>query len=150
MLLPSPVNSIHRDMTRAYFDNRLQSQDFPWEIQYILHLIMDILPSPATCWWQREQRQNYFLGNSISTIDTQIHGSTCEKKYFLSPPKDIHAYFISVIELQFWVNEGRKKTEKELAVLAVYSHHTLWAFLSSLMVQVSFITSLHTNDILLV
>ena len=58
-------------------------------------------------------------------MDTQIHGSTCEKKYFLSPLKDIHAYFISVIELQFWVNEGRKKTEKELAVLAVYSHHTL-------------------------
>ena len=61
----------------------------------ILYLIIDILPARATCWWQREQRQNYFLGNSISYIymDTQIHGSTCVTRYFLSPLEDIHAYF---------------------------------------------------------
>ena len=38
---------------------------------------------------------------------------------------------ISVIELQFWVNEGSPphqiqiEEDKKLAVLAVYSHHTL-------------------------
>ena len=65
-------------------------------------------------------------------MDTQIHGSTCVKRYFLSPLEDIHAYFnLSVIELQFWVNEGSPthqiqiEEDKKLAALAVYSHHTL-------------------------
>ena len=127
----------------------------------ILYLIIDILPARATCWWQREQRQNYFLGNSISYIymDTQIHGSTCVKRYFLSPLEDIHAYFNMTspwLSCNFGSMKGahhtkfKLKKKKKLAVLAAYSHHTLWAFLSSLIVQVSFITSLHTSEILLV
>ena len=129
MLLPSPVNSIHRDMTRAYFDNRLQSQDFSWEIRYLIshhgytsctrHMLMT----------ERAETE-LFLGKfNILYLhgypDTRIH--MCKQIFpFTSRGHPcVLQPDISVIELQFWVNEGRKKTEKELAVLAVYSHHTL-------------------------
>ena len=161
MLLHSPVNSIHRDMTQAYFDNRLQSQDFPWEID-ILYLIMDILPARATCWWQREQRQNYFLGNSIYYIymDNQIHGSTCVKRYFLSPLEDIHAYFkltspwlscnSASMKGAHHTKFKLKKTKKLFILTTLFEHFYHLFIIFILIVQVRFITSSHTSEILLV